>query len=251
MDLNLKNKKVFISGSSKGIGLSIAKKFLEEGANVVINSRNSSELKKASKLFDNCNAVVGDLSNEKEAQNTIKKTVQILGGLDIIVSNIGSGLSVAPGEETYEEWQRVFDKNFFTTTNLIEASRNYLANTKGSIVCISSICGNETIPGAPVTYSVAKSALNSYVKSISLPLAKDGIRINSIAPGNINFEGSIWSKKIKMDPKSVNLMLKNDVPLGTFGSPEDVASLVLWLASDLSKFMTGTIVTTDGGQTRS
>ena len=222
MDLRLKNKKVFISGSSKGIGLSIAKSFVKEGALVTINSRNSESLQIAAKSLNNCKSVIGDVSNPKEALAVIKKSVEIMGGIDIVICNVGSGSSVAPGKETYSEWQRIFDLNFFSTTNIVEASRQYLKEAQGSIVCVSSICGNETIPGAPITYSVAKSALNTYVKSVSYPLADDGIRINAVAPGNINFEGSTWSKKLEEDPESVKLMLQNNVPLKKFGSPDDI-----------------------------
>ena len=194
MDFNLKDKKVFISGSSRGIGLSIAKRFLEEGAKVVINSRNLEELENVANSFSNCISVAGDLTKNEEANTVINKSVEILGGLDILICNIGSGSSVPPGEETYEEWLRIFNINFFSATNIIEASKKFLGDSKGSIVCISSICGNETVPGAPTTYSVAKAALNAYVKSISLPLAKDKIRINSVSPGNIYFEDSVESK---------------------------------------------------------
>ena len=89
------------------------------------------------------------------------------------------------------------------------------------------------------------------MRSISLPLAKDKIRINSVSPGNIYFEDSVWSKKMEKNPDSVKLMLKDNVPLEKFGTPEDVANLVVWLSSDLSNFVTGSVVTTDGGQTRS
>ena len=251
MDFNLNDKKVFISGSSRGIGLSIAKRFSEEGAKVVINSRNTDELEDVVSSINNCFAVAGDLTETKEAKTVINKSVEILGGLDILICNLGSGSSVPPGEETYQEWLRIFDINFFSATNIIEASKKFLVDSQGSIVCISSICGNETIPGAPVTYSVAKSALNAYVRSISLPLAKDKIRINSVSPGNIYFEDSVWSKKMEKNPDSVKSMLKDNVPLEKFGTPEDVANLVVWLSSDLSNFVTGSVVTTDGGQTRS
>ena len=251
MDLNLKDKKVFISGSSRGISYGIAKKFIEEGANVIINSRDKDSLKTAESLLGKCNSIVGDVTNPEEALNLVKEADNILGGIDLLICNVGSGKSVPPGQENLSEWKKVFAVNFFSTTNLVEASINFLEKSKGSIVCISSICGIETISGAPVTYSVAKSALNTYVKSIARPLAKKGIRINSVAPGNINFKGSVWSEKISQDPKDVKTMLIENVPLERFGSPEDVANVVTWLSSDLSNFITGTIVTTDGGQTRS
>ena len=251
MDLNLKDKKVFVSGASQGIGFWIAKKFIEEGANVVINSRDSHKLHTAILSLGNCGSVNGDVSNPENALTIITKAAEILGGIDVVVCNVGSGSSVLSGEETYDEWQRVFGVNFFSATNLVEASREFLRKTQGSIVCISSICGNETIPGAPTTYSVAKSALNTYVKSISVPLAQEGIRINAVAPGNINFDGSIWSTKLSENPESVKAMLEHNVPLNKLGSPDDVANLAIWLASDIANFVTGTIITTDGGQTRS
>jgi len=251
MDLNLETKKVFVSGSSRGIGLGIARKFLDEGANVVINSRNEKDLSRTSSVLGKCDSVSGDVSDPNDAKRIIAQASEILGGIDVLVCNVGSGTSVPVGSETYDEWQRVFDVNFFSATNLIENSLEFLEKSRGCVVCISSICGIETIPGAPVTYSVAKAALNTYVKSISATLAKRGVRINSVAPGNINFEGSVWSRKMTEDPISVKLMLKDNVPLGKLGSPEDVANLVVWLASDVAKFVTGKVVVTDGGQTRS
>ena len=159
MDLSLKNKRVFISGSSRGIGFFIANSFIQEGANVVINSRRIDDLASAEVEMNASGSVAGDLRNPEEAQNVIDTAAVILGGIDIVVCNVGSGASVAPGHEHYREWQRVFDTNLFCSTNLVEASRKVLKQSKGSIICISSICGLETIPGAPVTYSVAKAAL--------------------------------------------------------------------------------------------
>ena len=251
MNSDLKNKKVLVSGSSRGIGFHIAGEFIEAGANVVINSRDSAGLRRASRALGNCGFVVGDLCRPDVAMRVIKEAAHILGGIEVLVCNVGSGTSVPPGHEDYEEWQRVLSLNLFSTTNLVEAGREFLKESQGSIVCISSICGIETIRGAPVTYSVAKSALNTYVKSISVPLAADGVRINCVAPGNINFNGSVWEKKLSEDPASVQSMLEREVPLRKLGSPQDVANLVVWLASDDASFVTGTIVTTDGGQSRS
>jgi len=239
MDLNLNGKKVFVSGSSRGIGLGVANKFIDKGANVVINSRDPKELKSVVASIENCHGVAGDVSNPEVARLVIEEAAKILGGS-----------SVAPGKETFEEWMRVFSVNFFSAINVISASSDLLETSSGSIVCISSICGSETIPGAPVTYSVAKAALNTYVKSISFPMGAKGIRINCVAPGNINFEGSVWSEKLAKDPDLVRDMLENNVPLKKLGSPSDVANLVVFLASDVASFVTGSIFTTDGGQTR-
>jgi len=247
MDLDLKDKNVVITGSSRGIGLSIAKAFISEGSNVVVNSRSLESLISSTKDL-NCRAVEADVSNPSEAMKLIKESTSILGSIDILVCNVGNGSSVVPGEETYEEWQEMFKKNLFSSTNMVEAAREELSKTKGVIVCISSICGCDTIAGAPVTYSVAKTALNAYVKGISIPLAEKEIRINAIAPGNILFEGSVWEDKIKRDPQQVNKMIKERVSLNRFGSPEDISNLCLWLSSSLARNVTGTIFVSDGGQ---
>ena len=246
---NLKDKVILITGSSRGIGKYIASKFSEYGALVVINSRNKEELEVTSKEIPNSFPIFGDVCKPSESKLIIEKIISKFGRIDSLVCNVGSGKSVNPGEEYNAEWKRIFDINFFSTTNIIEASKNYLANRDSSIVCISSICGIESIPNAPITYSVAKSALNSYVTSIAKPLAKDKIRINAIAPGNIIFSGSTWDNKYKINPKNVKEMLKDKVPLEKFGEPNDISDLALYLISPISKFCTGSIFKIDGGQT--
>ena len=104
---------------------------------------------------------------------------------------------------------------------------------------------------APVTYSVAKSALNAYVRGIARPLGKFGVRINAVAPGNILFDDSVWHHKLQDDPKVIESILSSDVALGKLGTPQDVASLVTYLASPLSNFSTGAVWALDGGQSRS
>ena len=249
MNLNLSEKRVLITGSSTGIGKTIAKTFSAEGCKIALNGRSKNNLIKASSEFDNPVLCQGNMAVEKDAKNVIKKCTKELGGLDILVCNIGSGQSVQPGNENFDEWQKMFSINLWTTTNSVEAAKPFLKLSQGVIVCISSICGIVTIKNAPVTYTVAKSALNSYVKSISIPLANYGIRINAIAPGNILFDKSVWDLKQKSDPKGVKKYINENVPLKNFGSPNDIGNLAAYLASPISKFSTGSIWTIDGGQT--
>ena len=250
-DNSMLNKKVFITGSSHGIGLAMAKEFYEKGAIVGINGRDHIRLKKAKKLMPNSYIFHGDVTNslttKKISQNIKKK----LGGLDILICNVGQSKSVKPGYETFSEFEKMFNANLFSTIKVIEHTEKMLSDSKGSIVCISSICGLETIPGAPITYSLSKSALNSYVKFISRPMAKKNIRINAITPGNILFKGSVWEKKMKLDLNNVKKVLANDVPLKKFGSTQDICSLAVYLSSSNANFVTGSIWTIDGGQTKS
>lgn len=145
----------------------------------------------------------------------------------------------------------IFALNLWSTTNSVEAARDALAASKGVVVCISSICGMEVIPGAPVTYSSAKAALHAYVRGIARPLGNQGVRINAVAPGNILFDGSVWSRKLLEDKLAVQSMLEKEVSLGCLGSPGDVANLVAYLASPRSSFCTGGGWSIDGGQVHS
>ena len=251
MDLKLQGKKALITGSSRGIGKDIAKSLSEEGCNVAINGRNIEQLKSVQNEI-NCDLpIVGDVTKVADCNRIADEFINFFGSIDILICNVGSGKSVIPGNETSEEWQKVIDINFKSTTNMVEIFKENLFKSRGTIICISSICGVETILGAPITYSVAKSALNAYVKSISRPFGKNGVRINAITPGNILFEGSTWSEKIKKDPAKVRKMINNEVPLGRLGDTGDISSLVCFLASPLSSFITGSIFNVDGGQLRS
>jgi len=250
MDLNLKNKKALITGSSRGIGYSIAKKLSEEGCKIGLNSRNKESLNIAAESIPNSIAIPGDVTQEKDAINIAREFERKLGDIDILICNVGSGSSVYPGTENLHEWKRMFEINFWSATNIIESTKDNLVKTKGIIICISSICGLETIDNAPLTYSTAKAALNAYVKGLARILGKDGVRINAIAPGNILFEGSVWSKRIINDKKSTYEMIRDKVPLNRFGSVEDVANMACFLSSSVSNNVTGSIFSTDGGQCR-
>ena len=251
MQLNLVGKTALVTGSSKGIGLAIAEALHAGGCKVVLNSRNLEELAHVTSQLAGAISVPGDVSLPAEARKIVAEVIKSFGKLDIVVCNVGSGKSVPPGEETPEEWQRVFALNLWSTTNMVEAARDALADSKGTIVCISSICGLEVIAGAPVTYSTAKAALHAYVRGIARPLGKQGIRINAIAPGNILFDGSVWSRKLSENKAAVQTMLEKDVALSCLGTPQDVANLVVYLISPRAGFATGAIWTLDGGQVHS
>ena len=251
MDLRLNNKIVLITGSSRGIGLAIAQLLYAEGCSVVLNSRNSYELDQAVSGLPGSVGFVADVSDPDQARRLIDETLKSHGRIDGLVCNVGSGRSVSPGYEDFDEWQRVFSVNLWSTTNIVEAASEVLTKSKGSIVCTSSICGLEVVPAAPVTYSAAKAALHAYVRGISRPLGKKGVRINAIAPGNILFEGSVWERKLEGSTEIVAEMLDRNVALGKLGVPEDVANLTAYLLSPVSGFATGSVWALDGGQTHS
>ena len=223
MDLQLNDKVALVTGSSRGIGKAIAFTLFEEGCKIILNGKNQTLLKKTSQSFSNSTKfIVADITKPSQCKKLIKKIIHLYGRLDILVCNVGNGKSVQPGKETSEEWKKMFEINLQSTTNIIEASKNELSLTKGSIICISSIAGLNVI-GAPIPYSVMKSALNTYVKCAARPLGEKNIRINAIAPGNIMFEGSVWEKKETENPSLVKKILKDEVSLHRFGKPKEIA----------------------------
>jgi NAD(P)-dependent dehydrogenase (short-subunit alcohol dehydrogenase family) len=250
MALEFLGKTALVTGASRGIGLGIAQILYERGCRVAINSRNSADLNVLVAKMPGAAGIQADVTLPAQARQMVFDALIELGKLDILVCNVGSGRSVPPGEETFEEWKRIFDLNLHSVTNVVEAARDALAGTRGSIVCISSICGVELVPGAPVTYSAAKAALNAYVRGIARPLGKLGVRINAIAPGNILFPGSVWEKNLAENPGNVQDMLNRDVALGKLGNPQDIAELAAYLLSCKAGFATGAIWILDGGQVR-
>lgn len=251
MDLALAGKRILVTGASRGIGLGIASAFHSQGCVVVANGRSKINLDSSTSGKKDWHGVVGDVTDPNQAHDVIKRTLDILGGLDVLVCNVGSGASAAPGQEQFSDWQKSLSINLLSATNMVEAAVSALKTSRGGVVCVSSICGVEVVRGAPVTYSAAKAALNAYIRGIAVPLGADGVRINGIAPGNILFEGSTWDAKVSASASEVEKMLEANVPLKRLGGIADVANLALWLSSPLSGFITGSIHLTDGGQTRS
>lgn len=251
MQLELEGKTALITGSSRGIGRAIAQAFHREGCNVMLNARGDELLRRAAGALGGRAAFFAcDVTDARACAALVAATLGKFAGIDVLVCNVGSGASARPGEESHAEWQRMLAVNLTSCTNMVEAATAALITSRGAVVCISSICGVETVPGAPVIYSAAKAALNAYVRGLARPLGNANVRINAIAPGNIVFEGSVWADKLAADPASVEVMLKRDVALGRLGRPEEIADLALFLASPRAAFTTGSVYVVDGGQVR-
>lgn len=251
MDLGLSNRSALVTGASRGIGRAIGAALHAEGCRVALNARDADALAEAaSAMGDRVSIHPADVTDAAACRELVAAVADRWDGLDVLVCNVGSGASVPPGQETPDEWQRVFDLNLWATTNMVEAARPRLAERGGAIVCISSICGLAAL-GAPATYSAAKAALNAYVGSIARVLAADGVRINAVAPGNVLFEGGTWARKLDEDRPAVQAMLEREVALGRLGRPEEIADMVCFLASPRAGFATAQVFVLDGGQLRS
>lgn len=251
MDFDFKNQNVFISGSTKGLGKEIASRFKSAGSSIAINGRNSEDLQKTKAEISADHAFQADVTNEVDTARVINAAIEVFGEIDILICNVGSGSNLNKDLDPLTPWKYMMDVNFWSAVNLIESIEALQPNHPISIVCISSICGIEIVPGAPPAYSVAKSALNSYVRVKSKGLKSVGSRINAIAPGNIMHENSIWLKKKNENPAEVNDYINKNVPLNRMASTGEIADLVLYLASPKASFVSGSIWTIDGGQVNS
>jgi 3-oxoacyl-[acyl-carrier protein] reductase len=237
-------KVVLISGSTSGIGKAVTARFVDDGYTVIQNSRNEIDI---SNLLG-AKHIQGDVTNYKICLEIIESIKAEYGRLDVLVCNVGKGADLDSNILSEERWSYFLSNNLLSTTFLVESALPLLIKSKGNVVAISSICGSSFIKGAPVEYSVAKAALNMYIKSTAFKYANNGIRFNVVSPGNVLFEGSTWHNKIKNNEELVTKFISENVPMGVFIEPEAIADAVLFLASDSSNFTTGVELNIDGGQ---
>jgi 3-oxoacyl-[acyl-carrier protein] reductase len=253
MDLGLKDKRVLVTGASRGIGATIAQEFLREGSKVCIVSRGSQQLYQTEKLLseefgsDRVKANKCDCVNTAELEILKDSIKNKWNGIDIVVANIGDGRSTTDALPDEIQWKKIWDNNFESALRTTRTFLPLLKESKGCLLFISSITAIEAF-GAPVDYSTAKTAIAALAKNMSRKLAKE-VRINVLAPGNIWFPGGSWDEKIQNDRDDVSKIINSTVPMGRFGTPEEIAAAAVFLCSKRASFITGSILVVDGGQT--
>ena len=257
MDLDLNDKIAIVTGSTRGLGFGIARALVEEGCRVTICARGEEGLADAVGTLrtipgggERVLAVQADLATDKGVADVILRTVETFGGLDILVNNVGlAGGSDITGTSD-AEWQEAFDQTLFPA---IRASRMAVPHLRkrggGSIVMIASIWGRES--GGRMTYNAVKAAAISLAKAMAQQLAKDNIRVNSVAPGSIRFPGGSWDRRVKDDPEGMAEFVRRELPFGRFGRPEEVGAVVAFLVSARASWISGASVPVDGCQSRS
>jgi 3-oxoacyl-[acyl-carrier protein] reductase len=255
MDLGLKDKVVFVAGASRGIGKGIAAVFLDEGARVVITGRDTASLSAAAAELgagraERVMTFAADLTQAPAAAQAHGQVIARWGAVDALVCNIGSGTAKNGWQLTSADWEPVFQVNLWATVRLVEVFLPSMVEAKsGSITLIGSIAGLESL-GAPIPYGAAKAALEHYGKDLARRVGQYGVRVNTVAPGNILFPGGTWQRKLEANPGGARSMIASEVPLGRFGTPEEIGATVAFLASSRASFITGACVVADGGQTR-
>jgi len=254
MKLELGGKVVLVGGSTRGIGRAIAATFVTEGAHVMVTGRHAPRVDATvtdlSAGSPNC--VSGrtlDLTTTAGCQEAVAATVERWGRLDVTIANVGTGGGTRGWEASDEEWATVVEQNLYSASRLVRAAIPHMvAVGGGTIIMISSIAGVEALE-APIPYSVAKAGIQVMARNLARSLAQSGVRVNAVAPGNVLSPGGSWEERMTRDSEAVERYIKREVPLGRFGRPEEIADVVVFLASDRAAFITGTCVVADGGQT--
>jgi 3-oxoacyl-[acyl-carrier protein] reductase len=257
MDLGLAGKIAIVTGSTKGLGFATARSLLEEGCSVTICARGeeglaeaTGELRRLPGGDERVLAIQADLATDKGVADVVLRTVETFGGLDILVNNIGLGKGSDIAGTSDAEWHEAFDQTLFPA---IRASRMAVPHLRrrggGSIVMIASIWGRES--GGRMTYNAVKAAEISLAKAMAQQLAKDNIRVNSVAPGSIRFPGGSWDRRVQEDPDGMAEFVRRELPFGRFGRPEEVGAVIAFLVSAPASWISGACVPVDGCQSRS
>ena len=244
--MKLTGKIAIVTGGSRGIGFAIAKTLSENGAIVVITSKDSERIKKAESKIPNTFGIACDIKKKIEVQNVVNQTIKKFGKLDILVNNAGIFPKIKQLHEIDEdEWNEVLDVNLTGQFRFTKQAIPYLQKTSGCIINISSDAGLKAYENFNVdAYSASKAALIVLTKCWALEYAKDKIRINCICPGVVDTD---MTKPFLKNQKDIEFM-NNEHPLGRIGQPEEIGKAVLYFTSNDASWVTGAILTVDGGE---
>jgi 3-oxoacyl-[acyl-carrier protein] reductase len=257
MDLQLKNKTALVTGASRGLGYATALVLAKEGCRVAVNSRDEAKISAAAKKIagetgTQAIGLAGDVSDPDVPECIISETVRALGGLDILICNAGG--PPAGSFESFDEaaWQKAIDLSLMSHVRLIKAALPHLKQSKfASVLTVTSYSVKQPIPNLVLSNSI-RAATVGLTKSLALELGAAGIRFNSILPGWTETERvtELMSFRAKQNGTTVDAEIarqSKDSPLGRMGQPEEFANAAVFLVSPAASYITGVMLTVDGG----
>ncbi len=254
MDLGLQGKVALITGASRGVGKAIAVTLASEGCRLALVARGRKTLEEtAAELWSGgieVLPIVADLMVAQDIEIVVQETMQQFGRIDILVHNAGGAKGQTIFDTSDEDWQDALALNVLALSRLAKLVAPMMSHQGGGrIIAISSIFGRET--GGRTAYNALKAASISLTKSLARQFAPDNILVNSIAPGSLLFPGSSWDRRKQADPERIAAFVKSELPLGRFGTPEEIASVVAFLASPLASLISGACIPVDGSESHS
>jgi 3-oxoacyl-[acyl-carrier protein] reductase len=246
MDLGLSGRTALVSGGTRGIGLAIGRALAAAGARVVVAARTTSDVERVAQELGGTGASA-DLTTEEGCRAAIEAGG---GQPEVLVNNLGLRAGSGWDDTGVAELEAAMAGNLFPAVRLSQLALPAMRRRGwGRIVVVSSLFGREA-GGAPA-YNVAKAAEISFVKSLAREVGRDGVTVNSVAPGSILSEGGSWWRRQQADPEGIAAFVERELPLGRFGSPEEVAAVVAFLCSAPASLVAGACWAIDGAQGRS
>lgn len=257
MDLQLEGKTALIAGASRGIGKAIAHALAREGCRLVLCARDASILDAAAEEIGSDNGgqvetLAADITDPDTPRRLVDAATAHFGRIDVLVGNAGGNRRKPLADTTDDDWWEVLELNVLAHIRCARAVIPVMKRQgNGAMVFVSSIFGREAGgPGLSI-YNTTKSALISMAKILALEVAGDGIRVNTIAPGSIRFPGGTWDRRCIEDPEGMRRFIEQNLPLGRFGTADEVADAVAFLCSERASLITGACITVDGAQSHS
>jgi 3-oxoacyl-[acyl-carrier protein] reductase len=249
MDFGIEGKVALVTAATKGIGLGIAQALAREGARVAVVARTAADVERVAQEINGF-GVSADLTTVEGCQRSVEETQHNLGPIEILVNNYGARAGTSWSDTGPDELMKAFEGNVVVASRMTQlVLPGMVERGWGRLVVISSVFGREA-GGAPA-YNAAKAAENSYVKSLAREVAAKGVTVNAVAPGSVLWEGGGWYRRRQADPQGIAEFVRQEMPLGRFGTVEEVASVVAFVCSRQASLLTGACINVDGGQSRS
>lgn len=250
-DFRLDGKRAVVTGAARGIGRAIAERLAAAGAEVIVADKDEAEGRTTAEAIAKTGGTAAfvalDVADPGMVADAVETIYRQHGAVDVLVNNAGIVRNAPAAEMNLEDWKDVIDINLGGVFHCAQAfGRHMVAAGRGTIVNISSMCGEIVVhPQPQVAYNAAKAGVNLLTKSLAVEWAKDGVRVNAVAPGYVGTELTLRGRS---NPEWFGTWM-GMTPMGRLGEPREIANAVLFLAADASSYITGTVLTVDGGYT--